>query len=195
MKNLFILFLIVSCSTQKGNLEKISKGKPIGVISFKVFDKSGKDISDTCVVKYSLGNGKETRAYRAIYAPHFLELSSELEVNYIMCAINLLVYKYNFDGFRFKVPNSDAYFFGEYHFQYDYKASYRDTKFYAEAKKCEYDNDRSGYCGNSSETWTNDGKLKLLKIEKIDEPALEKAFPNHGKEVRHIDNMRPRNIL
>lgn len=189
-----ILIFCISCSTPKGNLKKASKGKGVGIISFKVFNKKGEDISNNCIIKYTYENNESTRSYQLDNAPHFLELNSYLNVKKLSCMINLLVYKYDFDRFDSKIDRPDVYSFGEYYFEYDYKADYRETKFYKEAKKCEYDNDKSGYCENSSETWTNEGKLKLLKVKKINADIFEREFPKHGKKIHYVDSMRPRNI-
>tara|TARA_Y100000768_G_C23988359_1_gene690394 strand:+ start:1333 stop:1941 length:609 start_codon:yes stop_codon:yes gene_type:complete len=197
IKNLlyFTALFGLGCSTPKGNLEKVSKEKGIGVISFKIFDERGEDISDNCIIRYTFGNGEYTQSYQLENSPHFLELDSYFNVKKLSCMINLLVYTYEFDSFDYKIKNGDAYFFGEYHFKYDYRGNYRETRFYVEAKKCQYDGDKSGYCENSEETWTNEGKLTFLKVKALPEDALEKSFPGHKKKLHHVDGVKPRNVL
>lgn len=196
MKKLFVILLVVlGCSTPRGNLKKISKDNAIGVISFKIFNTEGEDISGSCGVKYSFGKDIYTQRYKLDNVPHFLNLVNKFEVKNIMCMFNLLVYKYEFNGFNFKPNEKDAYLLGEYHFEYDYKGSYKETTFYAVAKRCEYDNIRSDKCENSSDTWTNDGKMKLIKIKRINQSVLSDSFPGHNKSIHSIDSIKPKNIL
>lgn len=194
-KTFIIFFFLVSCSTGRGNLKAINPNKSIGIISFKILNADDEDITKSCVVQYDLSGEEYTPPYRLENAPHLLEFQNEFKVKLVHCIVGLLVYKYNFDSFDFKAKNMGTFNLGEYVLKYSYKESYRKTTFFKEAEKCEYHNDRSGYCGNSAETWTNEGQLRLLKIQNIEKNVLDEEFPNNGRKLENIRNMKPRNIL
>lgn len=191
--NQFILFIIVismniSCSSSKGLLKKTTKNKAAIMVQFKIIDKEGNNISNSCKIGY--GENGISPSIKASNGIHFIEAKDKLIVKRLHCLINLRLYSFEFENFLLKLNSKYIYNLGVFNLRYDYKSDYTETKFYKESIY-EYRNNRQKMFQSHN---LSHGKVSLISKENLNNKTFKRKFPKSKKVLMVIPNLRPKNI-
>ena len=182
-------FILSACSSRKGVLREPLAEKTAGFLKVEIFDKSGKDITEKCAVGYGK-DGVSPNLQLSKDRPHYLEINNSFEVRYIHCLINLRLYRFDFDSFKYDTKTGLAYNFGRYQFQYEYKADYTETEYFKKTQKKYKEGKLESYPSHNLSV----GQLFLISHTKLSKQAFLDEFPSFNGKLVEVLSVAPKNV-